>query len=101
MESRINICWKHSLQESEVQSGIDRVSASLCKEYGAKSERRANQLVFRCAGGVASGIYGSIESSPGIVRMIVELPFMHRPFASKIRVGIEAFLKKELGGKSC
>ncbi len=101
MESNITICWKHVVPSSDIQAALKRIATELSIKYGAQSVYKGNAIFFRCDTGVAAGISGVIETSPGIIRMRVDLPFLYRAASGTIREGIEAGLAREVKGARC
>lgn len=101
MESKITICWKHTLKKTEIRAGIDRVACGLGAEWGAKTIWQGDTAHFKCQSGIAKGVSGCIEASAGMLRMVIELPLCIRPFAQKIREGVTKHLKEQIGGGPC
>lgn len=101
MESKINICWKHTLKTSEVMAAIREVERDMASQWGAKTTWQGQVAHFRCESGIAKGVTGAIEVEAAVVRMVVELPFLIRAFAQKIREGIQSSLREHLSGGPC
>jgi hypothetical protein len=101
MESKITLCWKHNVPTAEVQAAVKQVATDLGTDYGAQTTWRGDVGSFVCTSSSAKGVTGSLAIEPGVVLMVVELPFILRPFANRIREGICARLKERLGGGLC